>query len=109
MNLIGINGKVLALVTKSACTNAIRALKLCAKSSAKCLTIKLRKAIRTTMDPYISWLNESKQPLFEGAGTYWRGYKNALGPASLKPQPVELSREQAQERLKESGASFLHN
>jgi hypothetical protein len=47
------------------------------------------------MDPYISWLKESKQPLFEGAGTYWRVYQNALVPASLKPQPVELSRDQA--------------
>jgi len=59
------------------------------------------------MDPYISWLKESKQPMFEGAGTYWRIYQKALVLASLKPEPIKLSREQAQELLEKSGALFL--
>jgi hypothetical protein len=59
------------------------------------------------MDPYIAWLKNTNQPLFESAGTYWRIYQNALVPASLKPEPVQLSREQAQGLLEKSGALFL--
>lgn len=59
------------------------------------------------MDPYITWLKETEQTLFEGAGTYWRFYQKALVPASLKPAPVELNREQAHELLNKSGALFL--
>jgi len=59
------------------------------------------------MDPYIAWLKNTNQTLFESAGTYWRIYQNALVPASLKPEPVQLSREQAQGLLEKSGALFL--
>jgi len=59
------------------------------------------------MDPYTSWLKQSNQPLFEAVGTYWRVYQKTLVPASLKPEPVELSKEQAQELLEKSGALFV--
>jgi hypothetical protein len=59
------------------------------------------------MDSYIRWLKETNRPLFEMAGTYWRKYQNALVPASLKPEPLELSSRQAHELLDRSGALFL--
>ncbi len=59
------------------------------------------------MDRYVSWLKDTKQTLFETAGTYWRLYQNALVPASLKPEPIELGAHQARELLDESGALFL--
>jgi hypothetical protein len=59
------------------------------------------------MDSYTNWLKNTKQTLFETGGTYWRLYQNALVPASLKPEPVELNAEQANELLGKSGALFL--
>jgi hypothetical protein len=59
------------------------------------------------MDRYISWLKEEKYPVYEMAGTYWRQYQNALVPACPKPEPIQLSFEQAQELLNRSGALFL--
>jgi hypothetical protein len=59
------------------------------------------------MDIYIHWLKETKQPLYEIEGTYWRHYQRALVPASLKPEPVHLTLEQEHELLRRSGALFL--
>ncbi len=59
------------------------------------------------MDRYISWLKQTNQPLFEIAGTYWRPYHKALVPASLKPEPIHLSAQQARKLLEQSGAPFL--
>jgi hypothetical protein len=59
------------------------------------------------MDNYVSWLKETKQPLFEMAGTYWRLYQNALVPACPKPEPIELEVKQAHELLDRSRALFL--
>lgn len=61
------------------------------------------------MDPYVSWLKDTKQTLFEAAGTYWRPYHKALVPASVKPEPVELGRKQANELLAKSGALFIRH
>jgi hypothetical protein len=59
------------------------------------------------MDDYIQWLKQSNEPIFEAGGAYWRSYQDALIPASLKPQPVELTRAQANQLLERSGALFL--
>ena len=59
------------------------------------------------MDPYIRWLQETKQPLYEMAGTYWRLYQKALIPASVKPKPIQLNPEQERELLHLSGAPFM--
>jgi hypothetical protein len=59
------------------------------------------------MDSYIRWLQETKQPLFEMAGTYWRLYQRALVPASVKPEPIQLNSEQERELLHRSGAPFM--
>jgi hypothetical protein len=59
------------------------------------------------MDPYIAWLKVRCHPLFETAGTYWRPYHHALVPASLKPEPIELDSQQANELLEKSGTLFL--
>ena len=59
------------------------------------------------MGRYVRWLKETNRPLYEVAGTYWRPYHNALVPASLMPEPMELTGRQAQELLDRSGALFL--
>jgi len=58
-------------------------------------------------DAYISWLQTTNQPVFEMANTYWRPYQHGLIPASLKPEPVEISCEQEQELLHNPGVLFL--
>jgi hypothetical protein len=59
------------------------------------------------MDVYERWLKETHQVLYELEGTYWRLYRRALLPASLKPSPVKMAAGQAQELLAKSGALFL--
>jgi hypothetical protein len=59
------------------------------------------------MEAYVNWLKERNMPLFEMGGTYWRSYQKALIPASLKPEPIEISNEQGQELLEKSGALLL--
>ena len=59
------------------------------------------------MDSYIRWLQETNQALFQSAGIYWRVYNRALVPASLKPEPIDLTDRQAQDLLDRSGALFL--
>ena len=62
---------------------------------------------RWDVDGYVSWLRNTNQTVFEMAGTSWRPYQQGLIPASLKPQPIELSAEQEEELLHKSGALFL--
>ena len=59
------------------------------------------------MDSYVQWLKETNQPVYEMGGAYWRLYQNALVPASLKPEPIQLDLKQARELLAQSGALFL--
>lgn len=59
------------------------------------------------MDPYIEWLKNTGQTIFELDGNYWRPYQKALIPASLKPQPIELSVADEHKLLQMSGALFL--
>jgi hypothetical protein len=59
------------------------------------------------MDRYIQWLKETNQPVYEMAGTYWRKYQNALVPACLKPEPIQLDLKQARALLAQSGAPLL--
>ena len=59
------------------------------------------------MDSYVRWLQETRQPLFEMDGTYWRPYQKALVPASLVPRPVALAEDQAHALLDKSGALML--
>jgi hypothetical protein len=55
------------------------------------------------MDAYTQWLKQGNEPIFEQNGVYWRAYGNGLVPASLKPEPVQLTRQQSQELLQRSG------
>ena len=59
------------------------------------------------MDSYIRWLQDTKRPLYEMAGTYWRIYQKALVPASVKPEPIQLDSQQERELLHRSGAPFM--
>lgn len=59
------------------------------------------------MDSYVRWLKETNQPVFDMGGAYWRLYQNALVPASLKPEPIQLDLKQAHELLAQSGAVLL--
>ena len=69
---------------------------------------RLNPQPRTTgADSYVKWLRETKQPLFEVDGTFWRPYQKALVPASLVPRPVALTTDQAHELLDRSGALML--
>jgi len=61
----------------------------------------------TMESKYISWLRSKGVPLFKGAGTYWTLYHRALVPASASPSYHELHRDEANDLIKESGASFI--
>jgi hypothetical protein len=72
----------------------------------KCETALWTK-YKDKMDPYITWLNDSKHTLYKGADILWRPYQKALVPASLRPEPIELNADQARELLQDSGALLL--
>lgn len=59
------------------------------------------------MDRYVRWLQQHNFPVFEMGGTYWRQYQKALIPACLKPEPVQLSLQEARELLHRSKTLFL--
>jgi hypothetical protein len=59
------------------------------------------------MDGYVRWLQRQNYPIFEMAGTYWRPYQNALVPACPKPEPMQLSLQEARELLHRSNTLFL--
>jgi hypothetical protein len=61
------------------------------------------------MDKYVAWLKKENSPLFEAGGTWWRPYHKALVQATAKPEPVEISDQEAKEVLKRSEALFLRH
>jgi hypothetical protein len=61
------------------------------------------------MDPYLDWLRKKDAPLFEAGGNWWTSYREALVPASAKPEPVDLELVQARKLLKQSGKLFLRH
>jgi hypothetical protein len=67
----------------------------------------LLAAVTSDLDAYVTWLQDTKQTVFEVAGTRWRAYQKGLIPASLKPEPIRLSAAQERELLHKSGALFL--
>ncbi len=59
-------------------------------------------------DAYVKWLSRRNESvLVLGGGTWWFPYHGCLVPASLKPQPVELTEAEAAKLLEESGALLL--
>jgi hypothetical protein len=62
---------------------------------------------RCNIDAYVNWLQSSNQIVYDAAGTFWRLYQHGLIPASLKPEPIKISNQQAKELLHKSGALFL--
>src|SRR5579862_3909341 len=60
-----------------------------------------------TVDPYITWLQKTRSPVFESAGTWWRPYEGGLVPASTKPVPIQLKAGQAEALLRMSGSHLL--
>jgi hypothetical protein len=59
-------------------------------------------------DSYVRWLGRrNDSTVFWGGGTWWREYHRCLVPASLKPQPIELTKAEAAKLLKASGALLL--
>jgi hypothetical protein len=65
------------------------------------------KAETCVPDRYINWLKEHNVPLFNAGSSWWRPYRHALIPASVKPEPIDLELEQAQDALRKSGTFFL--
>lgn len=61
----------------------------------------------TIESAYIAWLQSKRVPLFEGAGTYWTLYQGALVPATPAPTYLELSRDEAHELIRISGAWLI--
>jgi hypothetical protein len=59
------------------------------------------------MDTYVAWLKKENLPLFEAGGIWWEPYQRTLMPASVKPEPVQISTWQAKELLERSGALLL--
>jgi hypothetical protein len=59
------------------------------------------------MQNYVDWLKAQNTPIYELGGTSWRKYQNALIPASVRPEPIQLSDAEAQELLKRSGALLI--
>lgn len=59
------------------------------------------------MDPYVSWLQKHGTPLFHGGCTWWRLYHRALVPAAVKPEPVHIAAQGANDLLRQSGALLL--
>ncbi len=57
----------------------------------------------------MAWLSKQRVPLIKAGGTVWRRYfeYNALVQASTKPEPVDLTRTQAMDLLRESGTQLL--
>ena len=60
----------------------------------------------------MAWLRRHQVPLFQGGGTWWRHYfeyDKVLVPAAVKPEPVDLSPEEARELLRVSKTYFLRH
>lgn len=60
-------------------------------------------------DEYLAWLSRQNVPLLTAGGTVWRRYfsYSALVQASTKPEPVDLTRAEANEMLHKSGTQLL--
>lgn len=59
-------------------------------------------------DPYVSWLQRENEPLFYTGDVAWRRYLgSALIQASLKPQPIDLSRQEVCGLLRHSHARLI--
>jgi len=61
----------------------------------------------SSLDPYIVWQNQHKQPLFNAGGIWWRGYKDILVPAAGKPLPTPIPSSEAKAVLAESHTYLL--
>jgi len=60
------------------------------------------------MDRYVKWLLDVRHaPLLQEGGTWWRVYQKSVLQASLKPQAVSLSADEAARLLKDSGALLV--
>ncbi len=64
----------------------------------------------TAHDPYVRWLGLRRNSgLIWGGSTWWFPYHRCLVPASLNPQPIQLTESEAANLLEASGALMLRH